>query len=162
MAIDAETFRHILGHYPTGVCIVTAHTEVGPVGMTVGSFTSISLDPALVGFFPGMGSSTWPLIEPVGRFCVNVLSEEQHPLCRRFSAKAGDRFSGLEMSTSPGGQPIIAGASAWIDCDLHSVQALGDHYLVVGEVQAMDVGDTVRPLLFFRGGLARMAAETVD
>src|ERR1700761_8846115 len=95
-AFDAATFRRVLGHYPTGVCIVTA-MEAGetPAGMAVGSFTSVSLDPPLVAFFPDKRSSSWPRIERAGKFCVNVLAADQTEICQRFSKSGIDKFAGI-------------------------------------------------------------------
>lgn len=106
-AVTPERFRHVLGHYPTGVTVVTARTPQGdPVGMTIGSFTSISLDPALVGFFPARTSGTFPAIRDFGSFCVNVVAEQHHELCARFAGPAGRRFQ-----SSPGGRPSGARSS---------------------------------------------------
>ena len=85
---DPDLFRHVLGHYPTGVTVVTARAPDGtPIGMVIGSFTSVSLDPPLVAFFPGRSSTTWPRIMAGGAFCVNVLAAGQERLCRDVSAK---------------------------------------------------------------------------
>lgn len=151
--IDPQEFRSVLGSYPTGVCVVTAQTPDGRrLGLVVGSFTSISLDPPLVGFFPDKRSSTWPLIEPVGRFCVNVLGAHQIELCRRFSAKGDDKFVDLAHGASPSGQPLLDDALAWIDCSIERVVEIGDHWLVVGAVEALGTRDGQGPLLFYRGG----------
>lgn len=159
--IDPRQFRTVLSHYPTGVCVVTARAPDGQaVGMTVGSFTSISLDPPLVGFFPDRNSATWPLIERAGRFCVNILAADQEPLCRHFASYRQDRFEGLSRTASPAGQPLLEGVLAWIDCAIYSVIEVGDHYLAVGQVEALASTDGRRegngPLIFFRGGYARL------
>ncbi|EZP71921.1 Monooxygenase [Sphingomonas paucimobilis] len=152
-AIDSGTFRRVLGHYPTGVCVVTALEPGGaPVGMVVGSFTSVSLDPPLVAFFPAKTSTSWPQIEQAGRFCVNVLGSDQRPLCQQLSAKDGDKFAGVTHRASANGSPILDGVVAWIDCTLEAVHEAGDHYIVVGRVMALEVERPGRPLLFFQGG----------
>jgi flavin reductase (DIM6/NTAB) family NADH-FMN oxidoreductase RutF len=160
---DPKIFRHVLGHYPTGVCVITATQEDGtPVGMSVGTFTSVSLDPPLVGFFPDRKSSSWPKIEQARRFCVNVLAEHQEPLCRVFASKVQDKFAGVPHRLSAAGQPIFDGIIAWIDCDLHSVHEAGDHYLVLGQVHSLDIERPGKPLLFFQGGYGQfqpLAAE---
>lgn len=156
---EPATFRRVLGHYPTGVCIVTAmQDDSTPVGMSVGTFTSVSLDPPLVGFFPDRKSSSWPKIQQVGRFCVNVLAEHQEPLCRVFASKTADKFAGVPHRLSATGQPIFEGIIAWIDCDLHSVHEAGDHYLVLGQVHSLDVEHPGKPLLFFQGGYGQFYA----
>jgi flavin reductase (DIM6/NTAB) family NADH-FMN oxidoreductase RutF len=150
---EPETFRHVLGHYPTGVCVITATQADGkPVGMAVGSFTSVSLDPPLVAFFPDRSSSSWPKIEAAGSFCVNILAEHQESLCRTFASSAEDKFVGITHRMSAKGAPILDDVVAWIDCDLYAVHEAGDHFIVLGEVQALDVERPHRPLLFFQGG----------
>src|SRR4051812_6550519 len=113
---DSATFRKVLGHFPTGVTVITAETHGTPVGFTIGSFTSVSLDPPLVGFLPGKASMTWPDIEKAGRFCVNVLAADQGELCWRFARETDGKFDDLRWRPSPHGSPIIEGAVAWIDC----------------------------------------------
>jgi flavin reductase (DIM6/NTAB) family NADH-FMN oxidoreductase RutF len=150
---DARAFRDVLGAYPTGVCVVTAQNAEGRrFGLVVGSFTSISLDPPLVGFFPDKRSQTWPAIAQTGRFCVNVLGSHQLDLCRRFSARGDDKFGDLAHVASPSGQPLLDDALAWIDCSIERVVEIGDHWLVVGAVEALGTTGNRGPLLFFRGG----------
>lgn len=157
--IDGATFRHVLGHYPTGVCVVTATGQNGGhSGMVVGSFTSVSLDPPLVAFFPAKSSGSWPLIEAAGKFCVNVLSSTQEALCRQFSGRGTEKFAGVSHRASINGSPILDGALAWIDCTLDAVHEAGDHYIVLGQVRALEVERTGRPLLFFQGGYGEFSA----
>ena len=133
-------FRKVLGHFPTGVTIVTGLAGDEPAGFTIGSFTSVSLDPPLVGFLPQISSDTWQAMAPAGRFCVNVLRDDQASLCWRF-AKSGvgdDRFDYVTWTHSPTGCPIIEGVGAWIDCAVEHSFELGDHYFVVGRVVDLD------------------------
>ena len=155
---DPQWFRKVLGQLPTGVCAVTAIQQDGlPVGMAVGSFTSVSLDPPLVGFFPDRSSSSWPKIAATGRFCVNILSSGQEPVCRQLASKAANKFEGLGHRPASSGAPILDGAVAWVDCDLHSVQDAGDHYFVLGAVRALEIETAELPLLFFQGGYGRFS-----
>jgi flavin reductase (DIM6/NTAB) family NADH-FMN oxidoreductase RutF len=151
-AIREPDFRRILGHYPTGVTVVTAATPVGPVGLSVGSFTSVSLDPPLVGFLPAMSSRSWLLIRDVGAFCVNVLGEDQEELARNFGTAGADRFDGRPWSPAPhSAAPILDGVLAWIDCELAGVSEAGDHHFVLGRVLGLGASDRGTPLVFFRG-----------
>jgi flavin reductase (DIM6/NTAB) family NADH-FMN oxidoreductase RutF len=160
-SIDSALFRQVLGSYPTGVSVVTALGEDGnPVGMVVGTFTSVSLDPPLVGFLPDKKSTTWPQIEAAGRFCVNVLASDQQEVCRQVSAKGPEKFVGVDYALSQHGLPIIAGSIATIECGLHSVVEAGDHWIVLGAVLALEITRDEDPLLFHRGrygGFAELA-----
>ena len=161
ISIDPAAFRQVLGSYPTGVCAITALGADGkPVGMVVGTFTSVSLEPPLVGFLPGRNSSTWPQIETAGRFCVNVLGSDQQAVCRQVAGKGADKFAGLDIVVSNHGLPVIAGAIARIECTIHSVTEAGDHWFVLGNVLHMEVSRDEDPMLFHRGrygGFAELA-----
>jgi 3-hydroxy-9,10-secoandrosta-1,3,5(10)-triene-9,17-dione monooxygenase reductase component len=149
---DSVKFRQVLGSYPTGVCAITAVTDEGErAAMIVGTFSSVSLDPPLVGFFPDKRSSTWPLIQKAGRFCVNVLGSGQGELCRQLAASGADKFAGVSYRLSENGSPVLAGVLAWIDCALHDVVEAGDHYLALGRVLNMEVVRHEDPMLFFKG-----------
>ena len=154
-SFDSAKYRQVLGHFPTGVTVITAATDGEPVGMAVGSFSSVSLDPPLVAFFPDKGSSSWPKIEPTGSFCVNILGEAQEDVCRRFAMKGEDKFVGLGWTAAGSGSPLLDGVIAWIDCDIESVTEAGDHYLVLGRVRDLAIGHDGSPLVFFRGGYGR-------
>ena len=149
--IEAATFRQVLGHYPTGVCAITAIGKGGsPVGMVVGTFTSVSLDPPLVGFLPDKSSSSWPLVAEAGFFCINILGSDQTALCRQLAGK-GDKFAGVEYAHSEHGLPALAGCIARIECSLHSVTDAGDHWFVLGQVLTMEALHDGDPMLFHRG-----------
>lgn len=155
--IDGATFRRVLGHYPTGVCVVTALEADGtPIGLAVGSFTSVSLDPPLVAFFADKRSATWARIREIGRFCVNVLSSDQLDICRRFSKSGGDKFAGLSYHLSPHGSPVLDDVVAWIDCSLHAVHEAGDHDIALGAVIELETAADSGPLLFFQGKFGRL------
>lgn len=155
---DGATFRRVLGHYPTGVCAITATGADGaPVALVVGSFASVSLDPPLVAFFPDKGSTSWPRIRAAGRFCVNVLASDQTALCRQMAGRGADKFAGVTHRRSAGGAPILDGVIAWIDCVLHAVHEAGDHFIVLGEVMALEVHNPARPLLFYQGGYGQFS-----
>jgi flavin reductase (DIM6/NTAB) family NADH-FMN oxidoreductase RutF/DNA-binding IclR family transcriptional regulator len=161
-AADAQHFRHVLGHFPTGVVVITAMGDNGkPAGMAVGSFTSVSLNPPLVAFLPDKSSSSWPKIETTGRFCVNVLTSAQEHVCRAMASKAEDKFAGIDWRPAGSGAPIIDGVAAWIDCDIDTVHEAGDHYIVIGRVRDLDIADPVLPLIFYQGGYGRFSPRTL-
>ncbi len=163
-AIDGREFRRVLGHYPTGVTIVTAACESGPEGMTIGSFTSVSLDPPMVSFCAGHDSDSWTRMREAGGFCVNVLGARQADLSTVFAGKSEDRFAGVATRVEATGAPVIEGCLAWIDCVAHNVYSVGDHDIVVGRVVALDTaaagaaGSPPAPLVFFQGGYHGVAA----
>jgi flavin reductase (DIM6/NTAB) family NADH-FMN oxidoreductase RutF len=154
-SIDSARFRQVLGHFCTGVTVITAIDEGEPAGLAVGSFSSLSLDPPLVLFCADKGSSTFPKIRSAGRFCVNILAEDQEDVCRVFAAKGTDKFAGMGYRKSGTGSPILDGVLAWIDCEMGDVIEQGDHYVVVGRVKELEVMHEGGPLLFFRGGYGR-------
>lgn len=153
--IDAARFRQVLGQYPTGVSVVTSTAEGRPIGMTVGTFSSVSLDPPLVAFMPQKTSTTWPLVKENGRFCVNVLTWEQEHLCRQMARPSDQKFTDVGWRESGLGSPIIDDAVAWIDCEITSVVDAGDHLIVIGAVRDLDIEKDALPLVFFRGGYGR-------
>lgn len=159
-SFDPAKFRQVLGHVPTSVVVVTGIGADGkPHGITIGSFVSVSLEPALVGFLPGINSHSWQAIAASGRFCVNVLADGQDELCWKFAKESDDKFDGVDWVPSPTGQPELPGCIATIDCTVHSQIELGDHYMVVGHVQSLDnVDDAGDAMAFYRGKVTRAVA----
>ena len=158
MTIDPADFRRVLGHFPTGVTVVTGADDDGGAGMAIGSFASVSLEPPLVMFCPGSESASWLRIKETGSFCVNVLGADQADVCGVFASKADDKFAGIDWTTAVTGSPIIPGSIAWIDCELHAIHDGGDHDIVVGLVKELATADDAGergPLLFFQGGYGR-------
>lgn len=154
---DEAEFRQVMGRFATGVVIVTAADGGERVGMTIQSFTSLSLEPPLVCFAPGKSSTTWTRIRNAGAFCVNILGEDQEALCRAFASSGGDKFEGVGFDESPStGSPILHGALAWVDCVIDVVHDAGDHDLCIGRVNALGVTEsTAGPLLYYRSGFGR-------
>jgi 3-hydroxy-9,10-secoandrosta-1,3,5(10)-triene-9,17-dione monooxygenase reductase component len=157
-SIDGARFRQVLGHFPTGVTVIAADTAEGPVGMAVGSFTSLSLDPPQVLFCAGHTSTTWPRIRDHGSFAVNVLAEDQEDVSRVFASKAADKFAEIGWRRSHAGNPLLEGALAHIECTIADIVESGDHSIVIGAVNELSVAHEGRPLVFFRGGYGRLQA----
>ena len=151
-AVDPALLRRVMGHVPTAVSVITAMAGSEPAGMTVGTFTSISLDPPLAGFFATSTSQTLSRILQAGRFTANVLADSQPTISRAFAGSRGSRFNGVTWRRSESGTPHLASALAWIDCTVQSQVEIGDHTVVVGAVDSLRVApDGGRPLVFFRG-----------
>ncbi|HZU73247.1 MAG TPA: flavin reductase family protein [Acidimicrobiales bacterium] len=154
---DSAWFRTVLGHFASGVVVVTSADDDGPVGFTCQSFFSVSLEPPLIAVAPGRGSSSWPRIAETGVFCANVLTEDQEPLCRVFANTGADKFRGVGWRPGTTGSPVLSDVLAWVECSIESVQDAGDHYLVLGRVVEMGHGHG-RPLVFYRGGFGTFEA----
>jgi 3-hydroxy-9,10-secoandrosta-1,3,5(10)-triene-9,17-dione monooxygenase reductase component len=150
-SVDESRFRDVLGHFASGVTVVTA-MDTDPVGFTCQAFAALSLDPPMVLLAPAKSSTSWPRIARAGAFCVNVLASDQASLARSFSVSGADKFAGVEwLPGEATGAPVLAGALAWAECRLEQIFDSGDHELVTGFVLALGVGDG-EPLLFYRGG----------
>jgi flavin reductase (DIM6/NTAB) family NADH-FMN oxidoreductase RutF len=129
--------------------------------MTVGSFTSVSLDPPLVAFLPQAASASWARMRLAGSFCVNVLTHRQEQLCRIMATPSPDRFADVAWTPARSGAPVLTGAAAWVDCEIESVHAAGDHDIVVGRVRDLEVGEPGLPLLFYQGGYGRFVPRSL-
>lgn len=151
-AIDPTHFRDVLGHYPTGVAVVTGTVDDRPVGMVVGTFSSVSLDPPLVAFMPQVGSGTWARLSTATALCINVLAYDQLGLCRTLASRSDDKFDQVAWTPSALGAPALDDAVAHVHCRTESVVEAGDHWIVLCAVEAMEVSRPVTPLLFFQGG----------
>lgn len=148
----ARRFRDVLGRFASGVTVVTAISGGEPVGLTCQSFSSVSLDPPLVLFIPARTSRAWPAIQRSGRFCVNFLAHGQEALSNQMASRGADKYAGVEWTPAPAtGSPVLPGTLGFVDCTIHAVHEAGDHVLVVGRVQHLEVGDAADPLLFFQG-----------
>jgi 3-hydroxy-9,10-secoandrosta-1,3,5(10)-triene-9,17-dione monooxygenase reductase component len=152
---DSATYRTVLGHFATGVTIVTALDGGEPVGMACNSFTSVSLDPPLVLFCAAKGSMTWPRMQNAHNFAVNVLAEDGEAVCRVFATKDVDRFAAVTHRRGATGAPILADALAYVDCETVAEHDAGDHVIVVGRVVELGYATEGTPLLFYRGGYGR-------
>lgn len=158
-SVDEASMREVLGHFATGVVVVTAAGADGPVGFTCQSFGSLSLDPPLVSLAAARASSTWPRIRQIGTFCVNVLADDHEHYSVRFARSGTDRFSGVRWRPGPVGAPVLDGVAAWVVATLEREYDGGDHTIVVGRVVAMDADPDRGPLLFHRGRYRRVHPE---
>jgi 3-hydroxy-9,10-secoandrosta-1,3,5(10)-triene-9,17-dione monooxygenase reductase component len=152
-AIDGRQFRNVLGQFATGITVITTFDgDSAPMGFACQSFAALSLEPPLVLFCPTKTSRSWAAIEQSGRFCVNVLAEEQQQLCARFGSREPDKFAEIGWRTSELELPLLDDALATIQCTVDSVVDGGDHYIVIGRVLALSESTASgRPLLFYRG-----------
>ena len=159
--IEPLSFREALGHYASGITVITSQLEGEPIGFTCQSFYSVSTSPPLVSFSVMASSASYPKIRQAGRFVVNILSDEQAGISNQFARKGTDKWHAVEWQQSPLGNPIIAGSLHWLDCEINAEHAAGDHLIVIGEVKALSLQATpvTQPLLYFKGQYCNIATQ---
>jgi flavin reductase (DIM6/NTAB) family NADH-FMN oxidoreductase RutF len=150
-SVAPAVMREVLGHFVSGIVVVTAAGPAGPLGFTCQSFTSLSLDPPLVTIAPARTSTTWPRIRAVGAFCVNVLAAGHEDVSVGFARSGVDKFAGVAWEPGPSGAPVLDGVSAWVGCSLWAEYDGGDHTIAVGRVLDLGADPSRPPLLYYRG-----------
>jgi flavin reductase (DIM6/NTAB) family NADH-FMN oxidoreductase RutF len=151
MPIDANELRRVLGHFPTGVSVITTQDKLGaPHGLTVNALTSVSLAPPLLLICIDKKSDTYPCFEESRVFTVNILADDQEPLSRKFAVSGGDKFESVSYRVGANGAPILDGALAYLECRVTAAYDGGDHTIYVGAIERAETGSG-RPLLFYRG-----------
>jgi 3-hydroxy-9,10-secoandrosta-1,3,5(10)-triene-9,17-dione monooxygenase reductase component len=152
-ALDPRSFRDTLGHYASGITIISSVDEEGPVGFTCQSFYSVSTEPPLVSFSVMTSSTTYPRVRETGKFAVNVLAHDQHTVSNQFARKGTDKWAGIPWSPTHAGNPVIADTLMWLDCEIWAEYEAGDHYIVIGRVTEMSPSEWHKhePLLYFKG-----------
>lgn len=150
--VDADEFRTAMRRWATGVTVVTAQHHRSKHGMTVSSFTSVSLEPPLVFVSLEQDTKTTRLVHASGVFGVSILGEDQQRISDRFAGRipeVNNRFVGLELFTLKTGAPLLADSLASFDCQVVSTFDAGTHTLFLGEVVALRVGKNMKPLIYF-------------
>ena len=158
MEPDPQRYRAVIGHFATGVTVVTAQGPHGAMGMTTNAVTSLSLDPLLVLACFDNGARTLPAVAESGRFGVNVLRAGQEELSGQFASKLPpeEKFEAV-AHRDENGVPILDGVLAWLACDLQELLPGGDHTIGVGRVTAMDDAPGGDPLVWYRGAYTTVA-----
>lgn len=150
---DPKLFRDVMGHYPTGVAVVTGRGEDGEVlALVVGTFSSVSLDPPLVSFMPMKTSRTFQKLRSCSSLCINILGGDQESEVMKIAQRWEKKLEGIDWFPSPSGDPVLRDSVSWIDTRISEVVEAGDHWIVLCEVKDMEVTNPVTPLLFFQGG----------
>ena len=154
--VRPEDYRAVMGHFATGVTVITAAGPDGPVGLTANAVCSLSLEPLLLLACFDNAARTLPVIRAAGRFGVNVLAEGQADLARTFASKLpeNEKFAGI-AHTVHDGIPVLEGALAWVGCEATEWIAGGDHTIALGAVTAAEAGSGA-PLIFYRGAYERL------
>ena len=149
---EARAFRDVLGRFASGITVVTTMSNDEPIGLTCQSFSSVSLNPPLVLFVPARTSRAWPRIQRAGKFCVNFLAAGQTDLSNTMASRGADKFADVAWQPSAvTGSPVFEDTLGYVDCTIHTVHEAGDHFIVIGQVQELVVGNGDEPLLFFQG-----------
>ena len=159
-AMDTRELRNTLGTFATGVTIVTTRApDKTPVGLTVNSFSSVSLDPPLVLWSLAKTSRTLEVFTTQPHWAVNILAEDQEALSNRFASAGEDKFAGVDIEDGAGGAPLLPGCTARLECRTVFQYEGGDHVILVGEVLSFEREDR-RPLVFHGGRYARIQAPS--
>lgn len=149
--IDPRNLRDALGAFATGVAIATTIGDGGsPVGLTISSFNSVSLDPPLILWSLAKSAPSIEAFRTHGNFAINILAEDQHGICMQFARPSEDKFAGIRFRTGHAGVPLIEGSAAHFECRTHARHPGGDHEIFVGEVLQLSSSDHA-PLVFHRG-----------
>lgn len=159
MAVDAIELREVMRLWATGVTVVTSSHAGLQHGMTVSSFTSVSLEPPLVMVSLELSSRTHRLVSQAGAFAVAILADDQRAVAERFSGGVPDhedRFAGFAVETTPSGMPIPAGCLAWLECKVVGQHEAGNHTLFIGKVEAALTMRQRGPLLYYNRGYRRI------
>ncbi|MEI8395479.1 MAG: flavin reductase family protein [Rhodospirillaceae bacterium] len=160
MAFDVKSFRRALGCFATGITVVTAAGPegAGDIGITVNSFTSLSLDPPLILFCLGRSSRHLGCFESGREFVVNMLSRGQEAVSSRFAVSSTQReWAGVPVRRTESGTPMVGDCLAWLRCRVSAIHEGGDHLILVGAVEAVEMADRGEPLLYFRGRYENLA-----
>ena len=157
--IGAGDFRHVLGHFASGVTVITTtDADTRPAGLTASAFTSVSLEPPLILVCVDHKSQTYPSLLERGRFAVNFLTADQQDVSRRFASTKLDKFEVLPYRMSDLGLPLLDGALAYLECTTVNTHVEGDHTIFVGLVEKASAVDG-EPLLYFRGKYDRLRGD---
>jgi flavin reductase (DIM6/NTAB) family NADH-FMN oxidoreductase RutF len=154
--LETLLLRGAFGSFPTGVAALAAVLNGRPQGIAVSSFTTVSLEPALVLVCVARSSNTWPSLSKAPRLGVSVLAADQEQACGQLSAGDGEGFGDLDWRTTDNGAVLLEGASAWFECSLEQLAPAGDHDIVVLRVHDLDGDHAVSPLVFHGGRFRRL------
>lgn len=158
MTQDSRRFRNALGCFATGVAVVTTQVEgYAPIGITINSFSSVSLDPPLILWCLDKKSDTLPVFGATRNFTVNVLREEDREISSRLARQGDHRLDGLRTCMGGNGCPSLDDALAHFECVIEARHDAGDHIIMLGRVLHFDYVEQGRPLLYHRGGYQALA-----
>ncbi|MNZ28411.1 Flavin-dependent monooxygenase, reductase subunit HsaB [compost metagenome] len=158
--IDTNAYKQVMGSFPSGVTVITTLDDDGQVvGLTASAFSSLSMDPALVLFCPNYSSDSYPVLIRNKRFAIHLLSADQRDEAYAFAKKGKDKAQGIDWTLSELGNPLLADATAIIECELWREYEGGDHAILVGAVKNLIVPEQeVVPMIYCRGKMGALQA----
>lgn len=146
-----DNLKEILRRYPTGVTVVTSLLDGKPWGGTMNSFTSVSIDPPLVALFIIDRSRTNKALNQTGKYVINIMKHDQEDTARQFANDGmEDKFAGIEYTTNADGIPLVSGSLGYIQCEVHSTQAIADHVLFIGKVTGVSLENDNEALIYYK------------
>ncbi|MFP6663993.1 MAG: flavin reductase family protein [Deltaproteobacteria bacterium] len=158
MSFTANEFRTVMGHFATGVTVITTRDSEGNfLGLTANAVASVSLDPPLILVCLDKRAESYSAFGTSGAYNVNILTKDQEPLSRTFAKSGGDKFAGLGYTLADNGIPVLNGSLAHLACEIRNEVEAGDHTIYIGEVKEIAMDHEANPLLYFRGGYRDLA-----
>jgi flavin reductase (DIM6/NTAB) family NADH-FMN oxidoreductase RutF len=154
---DQALLRKAFGCFPTGVTAFCGLLDDAPEGMAASSYTSVSLEPALVSVCVANTSTTWPKLATLDRLGLSVLAGDHAPIARALSAKTGNRFDGVDWMATESGAVFVHGATLWLECAPFKRVEAGDHEIVVLQIVALAMYPDVAPMVFHRSNFHELA-----
>jgi flavin reductase (DIM6/NTAB) family NADH-FMN oxidoreductase RutF len=154
---DQSLLRQAFGCFPSGVTAFCGLLDGVAEGMAASSFTSVSLDPALVSVCVANTSTTWPKLAKLNRLGLSVLAGDHAPIARALASKTGDRFDGVDWTSTDSGAVFVHGATLWLECAPFKRVAAGDHEIVVLQIVALAMYPDVAPMVFHRSNFHELA-----
>ena len=162
MVDDKRKFRNALGHFATGVAVITTRVDdKDPIGITVNSFSSVSLEPPLILWSLDTKSDTLPIFSTVSCFTVNILREDHRDISNRLAQQGDHSLDGLLLRSGDNGCPALEDALAHFECEVYARHEAGDHIIILGRVTHFEYSEDGRPLLYHRGGYQGLAVGTL-
>lgn len=160
MSFTARDFRNVVGRFPTGVSIVTTRASTGRLsGVTVNSFSSISLEPALVSFSLAKSLRSFGDFIEARHFAINILGDDQHDISASFAQPGANKWANMNPHFGPMGSPLIRPSVAAFECEKFAHHEAGDHVILLGKVLHFEIGEKTDPLVFFCSRYHRLSSN---
>ncbi|WP_037682851.1 flavin reductase family protein [Streptomyces cellulosae] len=156
---DGVLLRQAFGCFPSGVTAFCGMVDGAPEGMAASSFTSVSMDPALVSVCVANSSSTWPRLAGASRLGLSVLAGEHGAVARSLASKNGRRFDTVDWVATDSGAVFVHGATLWLECSIYEIVEAGDHAIVLLKIEALDMYPDVPPMVFHRSSFHELASS---